>query len=79
LFPVCDLHQRQGDNADSPLRPSGRLQEVLREDHPDSGVAATASAQMRHLQSEDPQIKSKQTKLAKAFGLSVSSRVFRQR
>lgn len=50
---VCDLHQRQGDDADISLRPSSRLPEVLRQDYPNRCIATSASTQMRYMQSQD--------------------------
>lgn len=50
-----DLHPREGHDADGALRTPGGLQEVLREDDTDSGVAEAAAPAVRHLQGEDTQ------------------------
>lgn len=51
---MCDLRERQGDDADLALWSPGRLQEVLREDDTDGSVPATPPSPLRHLQGQDP-------------------------
>jgi len=54
VFAVRDLRERARDDADVSVRTSRGVPQVLRQDDPDGGVAAAASAALRHLQVQDP-------------------------
>ncbi|CAH1972043.1 unnamed protein product [Acanthoscelides obtectus] len=55
---VCDLHTCQGYHADCSMWTSGGVQEVFRENHPDSCIAETVTITMCDLQSKNttPQV-----------------------
>lgn len=55
MLAVCDLRERQGDDADVPVRSLRRLPQVLREDDTDGGITATATSALRHLPCQDPE------------------------
>lgn len=53
------MYTCQSDDANRPLWPPGGLQEVLREDDPDSRVTAPVAVALRHLQGKDTEVKGK--------------------
>ena len=53
LFAVCDMCQREGNDADVPLWSPRRVPEVLREDDPDGRIAASVAPALRHLSCQD--------------------------
>ena len=52
-FPVCNMCEREGDDADVAVRAQSGVPPVLREDHPDGSQPTPAAAAVRHLSSED--------------------------
>lgn len=54
LITVCNMCERESDDADIAVRPPCGLPAVLREDHPNGRQPAPAAAALRHLPRQDP-------------------------
>ena len=57
LFAVCDMCERQGNDADFPLWSPRRVPQMLREDDSDGCVAASVAPALRHLSCQNPTTK----------------------
>lgn len=53
MFPVRNMREREGDDADVTVRPPRGLPPLLREDHPNGCEPASAAAALRHLPRQD--------------------------
>ncbi|CAD0202502.1 unnamed protein product [Chrysodeixis includens] len=51
---MCNMCEREGDDADIAVRAPRSVPALLREDHPDGSEPAPAAAALRHLPRQDP-------------------------
>lgn len=51
---MCNMCEREGDDADVTMRAQGGVSAVLREDHSDGRQPTPAAAALRHLPRQDP-------------------------